>query len=389
MRRLFNVNSEALKQNILAAYHRWGFKLIKEERYSEALKVLDMALVYSPFSYILHYDQAIAYSGAKQYEKSIAEYKVVLDVQPNFSPAKIELVSALNNLGAQQAQNNALNEAIKSYSEALKWDPECKEVRQNLESIYLRLGWEKSLAGKFSEAIEEYQRVLTLNPQNAEAYNDMGVALYKQKQYDDAIVAFGTALTLKPQYSDAYRNLKKCTRRQKMLTEFKSVFEFKSEVIPPNEFSIYIRNNSIEVLENIRILIEFPSEVNKQSLKGYYLDTGVPLPLPIKTSIRRFKRSNEVWQFEGSRGNLINLRENEALKIMGIFKSGILPEAPNIIGIGVSKKGSAAYIKQERNELIAEIITAFAKTVSVIVLLFFLVFTQNLLRKLHTSFGKK
>jgi tetratricopeptide (TPR) repeat protein len=190
--------------------------------HSEALKVLDVALAYSPFSYILHYDRAIALSGAKQYEKSIAQYKLVLYLEPNFSPAKIGLTSALNNLGIQKVQANAFNEAIKLYSEALEWDSECREARQNLESIYLRLGWEKSDTGKFSEAMAEYQRALTLNPKSAEAYNYIGSLFYKQRRYDDAIEAFKTALRLKPQFSDAALNLK-YTRRSKMVAKFRPV----------------------------------------------------------------------------------------------------------------------------------------------------------------------
>ena len=217
-----DTSSSALKQNILAAYHRWGFKLIKEKRYSEALKVLDMALVYSPFSYILHYDRAIAYSGTKQYEKSIAQYKLVLDIESDFSPAKIGLASALNNLGAQQAQSNEFSKAIKLYREALEWDLECQQAQQNLESIYLRLGWEKSNAGNLSAAMVEYQRALTLNPDSADTYNYMGLVFYKQKRYDEAIATFKTALALKPQFEDAALNLK-YTRRSKLFAKFKPI----------------------------------------------------------------------------------------------------------------------------------------------------------------------
>ncbi|MBC8233878.1 tetratricopeptide repeat protein [bacterium] len=217
-----NARSSALRQNILAAYHRWGFKLINEERYSEALKVFDMALIYSPFSYILHYDRAIAYSGAKQYEKSIAQYKLVLDIESNFSLAKIGLASALNNLGVQQAQSNAFDKAINLYQEALQWDAECQEAQENIESIYLRLGWEKSNAGNFNAAMTEYQRALTLNPDNADTYNDIGLILYKQERYAEATVEFKKALALRPQFEDAALNLK-YTRRSKMRAKFKPV----------------------------------------------------------------------------------------------------------------------------------------------------------------------
>ena len=181
-----------------------------------------MALIYSPFSYILHYDRAIAYSGAKQYEKSIAQYKLVLDIESNFSLAKIGLASALNNLGVQQAQSNAFDKAINLYQEALQWDAECQEAQENIESIYLRLGWEKSNAGNFNAAMTEYQRALTLNPDNADTYNDIGLILYKQERYAEATVEFKKALALRPQFEDAALNLK-YTRRSKMRAKFKPV----------------------------------------------------------------------------------------------------------------------------------------------------------------------
>jgi tetratricopeptide (TPR) repeat protein len=216
-----DARSAALKQNILAAYHHWGFKFINEKLFSEALKVLDMGLVYSPFSHILHYDQALAYSGANQHEKSIAQYKLVLDIEPNFSLARIGLASTLNNLGVQQAQSKAFDKAIESYREALDWDAECEEAKQNLESIYLHLGWEKSNAGNFNAAMAEYQRALTLNPYSADTYNYIGLAFDKQKKYDKAIKAFKTALALKPEFEDAALNLKYASR-SKMLAKVTS-----------------------------------------------------------------------------------------------------------------------------------------------------------------------
>lgn len=208
----FDFNSSVLKHNLLAAYHRWGFKLIKAKRYFEALQALDTALARYPFSPVLLYDRAIAYSGAKQYEQAIDAYKLILELEPEFSAAKIGLASVLNNLGVERTQCSAWDTAVNLYSEALEWDSECWQARQNLESLYLRLGWEKNNAGECEEAIATYQRVLALNPNNAHVYDYLGIALYKQKRYDEAIAAFETALTLEPEFAEAESHLKYARR---------------------------------------------------------------------------------------------------------------------------------------------------------------------------------
>jgi len=217
----FNVQSPRLNQNILAAYHRWGAKLINMEQYDKAASVLDAALVryqfpYHPFSYLLLYDRAVADEGAEEYELAIERYKRVLEIKPNFSPAKIGIASSLNNIAVRyvklpEGANRSFRDyqkAIETYEEALKWDAECWYAQQGLEATLLRLGWEKDNAGDLSGAILTYQRILNLNPNNVYAHNNLGIAYYKQNRFDEAIEEFNLALKLNPQFEEAKLNRK-------------------------------------------------------------------------------------------------------------------------------------------------------------------------------------
>jgi len=209
----FDVQSPALNQNILAAYHRWGVKLIETEQYDKAANILDAALVrytfpYHPFSYILLYDRAVAYEGAKEYGQAIERYKRVLSVKPDFSPPKMGIASSLNNIGVGYVKLQDYQRAIESYEESLKWDAECWYARQGLEATLLRLGWEKDNAGDLSGAISTYKRILDLNPNSEHAHNNLGIVYYKQNQFDEAIKEFNIALKLNPQFEEAKVNRK-------------------------------------------------------------------------------------------------------------------------------------------------------------------------------------
>jgi len=212
----FNIQSPELNQNILAAYHRWGFRFIKMEQYDEAANVLDAALVRYPFSYILLYDRGVAYEGAKEYEKAIAQYKRVLSIKPDFAPPRIGIAASLNNIGVRYVELpegakrsfQDYQKAVECYEEALKWDAECRQAQQGLEAILLRLAWEKDNTGDLDGAITTYKRVLELNPNNEHAHNNLGIAYYKQNRFDEAIEEYNIALRLNPQFEEAKENLK-------------------------------------------------------------------------------------------------------------------------------------------------------------------------------------
>jgi len=123
----------------------------------------------------------------------------------------------------------------------------------------------------------------------------------------------------------------------------KTNIEIKSK-ISANEFSIDIENESEESLEDVRILVNFSSPINPQSIQGNSLDTGISLPLSFGDAFR--------CQFEGSKEVLINLRSHEVLQIKGRFKSAIAPQEPHVV-VQSGKKGYADSVNQKQDKLIA------------------------------------
>ena len=61
-------------------------------------------------------------------------------------------------------------------------------------------------AGEPREAAATFERALALGPPTPELYNNLGLALKDDAQFDAALVAFNRALALKPDYTNGYFN---------------------------------------------------------------------------------------------------------------------------------------------------------------------------------------
>jgi tetratricopeptide (TPR) repeat protein len=64
-------------------------------------------------------------------------------------------------------------------------------------------GKTKNADKKFSRALDRGQRAVELDPKYAEAWNLVGYAARKLRQYDRALAAYGKCLALKPDYTPA------------------------------------------------------------------------------------------------------------------------------------------------------------------------------------------
>ena len=60
---------------------------------------------------------------------------------------------------------------------------------------------------RYDDAIEAYRQALRINPENADAWNNLGIAYNNLKRYDDAIEAYRQALRINPEYANAWYNL--------------------------------------------------------------------------------------------------------------------------------------------------------------------------------------
>jgi tetratricopeptide (TPR) repeat protein len=108
----------------------------------------------------------------------------------------------LNKIGIAYHQLAQLDNARKSYEQAVKLKPDYVEAINNLGTIYYA---KKS----FRRAISYYRRALKIapdTPKSASIYMNLGTALFARKQYEHATEAYQTALSLDPEVFERHGN---------------------------------------------------------------------------------------------------------------------------------------------------------------------------------------
>jgi tetratricopeptide (TPR) repeat protein len=103
-----------------------------------------------------------------------------------------------NKTGIAYHQMLQLDQALKSYQEAVKLKKDYLEAINNIGTIYYA---RKS----FRRSITYYERALKLEPhseRSAAVYNNLGTAFFARKQYKQAFDAFQTALSLDPDVNE-------------------------------------------------------------------------------------------------------------------------------------------------------------------------------------------
>lgn len=207
-------DSATLNQNLLAAYHRWGIHYLKTEQLPEAFRCFESGLTRFPFSEILLSDLAATHAAAGEYQKALDLYQRVLQINPEYTAAKIGMGTTLNNWGSEYARNKDWEQALTYYQQALEHDPGCRSALQNLGETLMRVGWEQGANGDVEGAISTYQKLITVVPNNAEAHNNLGVIHFKKREFGKAEAYFETALALDSTYDEAQTNLNYVKREQ-------------------------------------------------------------------------------------------------------------------------------------------------------------------------------
>jgi Tfp pilus assembly protein PilF len=128
------------------------------------------------------------------------------------------------NLGQSLNQAGRTERAAESYLTALRLDTDHPEANNNYGSILLKQGL------SMDDALMHFERAAAAKPKYAEAHNNIGTVLARQKQYSAALLKFRRALELNPDYADALSNLG---------AGYASIGRFE-EAIPPLERAVQL-----------------------------------------------------------------------------------------------------------------------------------------------------
>jgi arylsulfatase A-like enzyme/Flp pilus assembly protein TadD len=202
-------------------------KLIKQEKYTEAAQLLQMAGERAPNSLAIHAAHGMALINAQRYQEALVALDKALKLDAHHQPALISSGDAHFNMNQFDQAQRAFSDAVKNdpldptahyklgrtlsvlkqtgsaraeFTEAVKQFPDFPEAHFELAVILAD-------ANELPQAIEHYQKSIKLKPDNELAHYNLGRALMLAGQHQAAVDRLREATRMNPQHGAAWINL--------------------------------------------------------------------------------------------------------------------------------------------------------------------------------------
>ncbi|MBI3949573.1 MAG: tetratricopeptide repeat protein [Acidobacteria bacterium] len=162
----------------------WG-----EQRFEEAISVVQQALVIDPDAKEVRNMLGLFHSALGDHDKAVAMHQQYVTLAPN-EP------NAHDSLGMSYQWAGRYHEAINEYHRALDLNPEFEVAVIHLGNVYFQQGRYREAMGQhqryiqLDEAIAEYECILRLNPNYPLAHYHLGQAYERKGQRARARAAF-------------------------------------------------------------------------------------------------------------------------------------------------------------------------------------------------------
>ena len=101
--------------------------------------------------------------------------------------------------GLSDLKSHQNEKAIEAFSKALKADPNNAEAYNNRGIAWYSIG-------KYDRALDDYNKALEINPRSAEILSNRGITWFSKGKYNLAINDYDKALGIDPQCAKAYTN---------------------------------------------------------------------------------------------------------------------------------------------------------------------------------------
>ncbi len=170
-------------------------KLIKQGKYSAAIKAAKNIIQKNPRDCKIHYVLGKAYIADGKSELALTEFKFV-DQNALFEEG-ISEKEFRKQFGELYTKFHQPEEALKQYLLLTKLDP-------NTAEWYFRAAKIFESRGKPEQALNFYQKTISLDRRNVQAYAASGLLLFHAQQYTDAKKAIDHAIRLSPETWSSY-----------------------------------------------------------------------------------------------------------------------------------------------------------------------------------------
>ena len=126
----------------------------------------------------------------------------VLDTDPSFAPARIAFSKIWLHKGDLSKANEYATLAVRIDEDFRYWWEELNDIRSGIQNAQKYVH-----QSNFDEAFDEYESITKKYPYFSQAYYYMGIAKYKQKEFQQAALFFENALKIYPNYQKAKKAL--------------------------------------------------------------------------------------------------------------------------------------------------------------------------------------
>ena len=171
----------------------------------------DASLEAADLKVLLEDDKAAAYvyrglvnMERENFYSAVDDFKIALEAEP-------ELKEALFDLALAQEKINKPDDAIKTYDTLLNIDEKFVDAWHNRGRL-------KLAKNDFKGAISDFESSLAIETINADAYNNIALAYFKQKKYEDAwknIQKAAAQSTTNPVVKENYEKFAACVKVKK------------------------------------------------------------------------------------------------------------------------------------------------------------------------------
>ena len=131
------------------------------------------------------------------------------------------------------------DQAIKAYSVVIESNPDDAEAYNNRGIAY-------SDKGDYDQAIADYDKAIELKPDDVKAYNNRGIIYAEKSEYKQAIADYDKAIKLKPDYAEAYNNRGNAYRKKGNYDQ--AIADFDEAIALKPDYAVAYSNRGIVYL---------------------------------------------------------------------------------------------------------------------------------------------
>ncbi|HEX8597949.1 MAG TPA: tetratricopeptide repeat protein [Chloroflexia bacterium] len=164
----------------------------------EAIRLFSEAIRLDPAMKDAYYDRADAYWEQAEYDLAVADYRMLLGLDP------AEAAALHYNIGLIYLQRAEEQERLDDYDRAIEEFDQAIEIDPDYADAYFERGNAYLDKGEYDPALADYNRVLQIDTEYANAYYNRGWVFGLRKDWESAIAEYSKYLALEPNDIDAY-----------------------------------------------------------------------------------------------------------------------------------------------------------------------------------------